>query len=254
VSMSDPSTEPDQTPDPDRHNEQPVEKEKTNLFDTSEYENDEPDGEEFNDIPDQQEFCCKVSKSAEKYNIYNLDKVLTVKYKQEDASLRDIEEFFNQLVIGEVLRAVGPPDPGDLNPTVDEILETINKGKDEAGRGDWMAVESRLAPIDMDPKDLKKDLVSFGTVRKHLRECLDVDTSKQETITPDSAAGTVGWARTRAKGVSSTTIERLQNADKASITDPSVTVTITITCQECGYEASINQFLSERTCNCLDSG
>jgi hypothetical protein len=97
---------------------------------------------------------------------------------------------------------------------------------------------------------VEADWVTHPTVRKHLRECLDIDTQRTVTITPDDARNTIEWARARCTNVVAQTCARLRNANLISTGPLDATVTIQITCTTCGETYRLSQLLTHRECAC----
>lgn len=189
--------------------------------------------------------CCKIGRGIEKYDCDGLNDELASEYREGDASLRDLERVINEAFTAAALEAAGSPtdrDPGDITATL--------RGDDESKR-QQARLETELEQAGVDVDQLQRDYVSFRTVKTHLNEHLDVDTSRNETITLDSAESIIEWAETRCTSVIERTLERLSNADEATIGDDfTVNISPRITCHECNSTLTVREFIGNEGCRC----
>lgn len=189
---------------------------------------------------------CKVGNGIQKYGLDDLDDELTRNYREDDASLRDLE---NKVNVAFTRAALDNADAA-LNTTPEEIVRVLHSD-DDVSRREQAKIETQLQQAGVDVDELKKDYLSYRTVKNHLNDCLDIDTSRTETITLDDARATIGWARTRCENVILTTLNRLSNTGRISLgTDVDVTVTPRITCRDCGVSTTISEFLTSNGCDC----
>lgn len=190
---------------------------------------------------------CKIGKGIQKYSLEDLNEELTRKYRDDDYSLRDLETEVNTAITATTL------DQADaaLNTTPEEIVRILHGDDDDVSRREENRLATQLDQAGVDVETLRKDYISYRTVKNHLNDCLDVDTSRTETITLDDARATIGWARTRCENVIEQTLARLSNADKITMGDDiGVTVTPRVTCRDCGVTVTISEFLTDNGCDC----
>ncbi|QZA88266.1 hypothetical protein K0C01_10820 [Salinarchaeum sp. IM2453] len=197
---------------------------------------------------------CKVCNAIEKYGLSGFDEKLINKRTVEEMSLRDLTDYTNK----EILR-VGLSDStiqstaniyGSLpgNNAVETIYQLLH---DKDGTADQRArIRTQLQQEDIDIGSIESDWVTHPTIRKHLQECLDVDTSRTVEITISDGVDTIEWGRTRCRGVVDQTIQRLMSADKLDIDSPRVTVDIQITCEQCNRTYRPDELLESGTCDC----
>ena len=192
--------------------------------------------------------CCKVGRGIAKYDCGGLNDRLVRAYTEEGASLRDLEEVINEAYVAGAIDA--SPSAIDLTP---ERVVSVLRGDGDTEPRARARLRTRLEQQGVDIEALEGDFVTYRTVKTHLNECLDVDTSRQESLTIDDARDTIGWSQARCEGVIETTVERLANADRATIGDSfDVTVSPRIECRDCGSSLTPTQFLERGGCECAD--
>lgn len=194
--------------------------------------------------------CCKVGRGIRKYGCSGLNDRLVQEYRDADASLRDLERVINEEFTIAALEDAGSPT--DRDPAA---LTAVLRADDDSTRREKARLETQLEQAGVDVEELEQDYVSFRTVKTHLNEHLNVDTSRTETITVDSAAGIIEWAETRCVSVIERTIERLSNADEATIGEEfTVSISLRITCYDCSTTLTITEFLDGEGCDCARGG
>ncbi|MBX0288420.1 hypothetical protein EGH22_18985 [Halomicroarcula sp. F28] len=187
--------------------------------------------------------ACKIGRTAETYGIDDIDRLLRDR-RAEGASLRRLETVVNEAVLRAALEETGTHVPGDVT----DIYRTLTDGETSAG----VRTETRawLSRVGVDPDDLEGDFVSYQTVRTHLRECLDVDTTRESTLSVDDAVGTIEWARSRSEGIVRRTVERLDETDGFHTGTVDVTHVVRVSCGDCGASYPVERFLDRGGCDC----
>ena len=196
---------------------------------------------------------CKVGRVAEQYGLDDLDDELRRRYAAE-ASLRDLEALLNQRVLRKAIERTGE----DVSVLLGsdrgvDALYGILREDEETEPGERARVKTRLEQADIDVDSVIEDWVSHATIRTHLTDCLSVDTGRGSSISPETAISTVEWSRSRSENVVRETVERLNNADMLDVTDPTVGVSIRITCEACGRSYTIQDLLDAGGCACNES-
>lgn len=197
---------------------------------------------------------CKVGRNIEQYGLDNLNSELVRRRRDENASLRDLADYVNIRVLASALADAdievsdalyGAVSSNDALTTLYETLTDDDTPTEQRAR-----VQTRLAQLGVNVEAVEADWVTHPTIRKHFRECLDIDTQRTATITIDDARNTIEWARTRCTNVVAQTCARLRNADLISTGPLDVTLTIQITCTTCGETYRVSQLLTDGTCAC----
>lgn len=201
---------------------------------------------ETNDEP-----CCKVGKGVEFTGESNLDQRLADKYDTESTSLRDLEEFFNSELVSSMLRELDGDVVSRLNERVtadpEELAHILSNGD-----GATLArVEGTLEEGGVDVDELTDRFVSYRTMKNHLNDCLEVDTSrdKVEPLSVVDAQTTVEWSMSRHDKISSRTVKRLAQFEDGLSSNITVQTTTKVTCETCGVKRPIDSYMIDG-CDC----
>lgn len=206
------------------------------------------DGTDTGDSPP----CCKIGRGIQKYDCSDLNDRLVEAYTINDASLRDLERIVNESFIRAVLDDIDDSDfrrLGDAVTTTPSELLDVLTGDDKSERA---RAETILDQAGIDVEALRSDFVSYRTVKKHLNQCLDVDTSRKapEPVSRTDAQDTIEWAETRCERVVDRTIERLQAThDDIPASNTSVSVSTRVTCSDCGVTKPVTAYITDG-CDC----
>ncbi|MFB6354217.1 MAG: rod-determining factor RdfA [Halobacteriales archaeon] len=197
---------------------------------------------------------CKVGRVVERRGLAGLDDELR-RHRANGASLRTLADLVNRRVLAAALEGAADGVPmDDLFGAVsdDRAVELVYEAlaDDDAGAERRARVRTRLSQRGVDVDAVTDDWVTHPTVRRHLRECLGVDTGRDGSITGDDALDTIEWSRSRAEGVVGRTFERLDDAGLVQTGDLDVSATFQLTCTACGHTYRPRQLLEEGGCAC----
>lgn len=187
--------------------------------------------------------CCKVSRIGREYHIPNLDQEL-IRRRDHGDSLRDLAAYLNKEILAEALGSAAREVIGDA----DSIYDVLHG--DDVNRSRKAELRSKLLRNDVDIDEVESDFVSHQTVRNHLHDCREIDTSRESTADIEGARKTIEWAQARSEGVIEQTLERLRSADEISERPTEVTQSVRIACSACGSTYRIEAFLEQRGCDC----
>jgi len=193
------------------------------------------------------EGCCKVGRVADRYDLFELDATLGRRHEAGDG-LRDLADLVNRRILEDALTGADADIVGDA----DALYATITEDDVSAGRR--AEVRAQLSNAGVDVLGMEDDFVSHQTIKTHLNDCLDIDTSRSSTLDRERASGTVEWARSRSEAVIERTMERLQANDELSTGSLSVTHTVRITCEDCGRTYRQDELLETGRCACEAGG
>lgn len=200
---------------------------------------------------------CKVGRKITKYGLNDLDTELIRRRQDVDASLRELAAYINQRILAAALSEIdaeitaavyGAVSDDDALTVLYETLADDDVPADREAR-----VRTRLTQLGVDVEAVEADWVTHPTVRKHLRQCCNVETSRNASITLDDARDTIEWARTRCARVVNRTFERLQDANLVRTGNREVTVIIQITCTACRNTYRPTQLLDKSACACYQN-
>jgi len=190
---------------------------------------------------------CKLGRVTQARGLATVDARLRER-RAGGASLRDLERFVNRALLERALEDASTDAVGDVDGVYDALV-----GED-ASAGERTEVRARLSRAGVDVEALLGEFVSYQTVRSHLRDCLGVDTGREEPLDPEDATGTIEWARARSEGIVSRTLERLARDDRIAAGDLDVSHVIRVSCTSCGATATVGAFLDQGGCDCDRAG
>ena len=187
--------------------------------------------------------CCKIGRDCAKYDLSGLDEDLC-RRRADGASLRDLQGFVNERVLE---RALAEAD-ADVVGEPENIYRLLRD--EEVSSGRQAELRSRLDRAGIDIEAVEKDFVSHQTVRDHLKECLDVDTSRRSCIDVERATRNINWAESRSKAVIEQTLDQLRGAGQLATDDLELTQTVRVTCTGCGETYRVAELLDRGGCEC----
>jgi hypothetical protein len=191
------------------------------------------------------DYCdCKIGRKAEKYELDDLDQRIQQRRETNEDSLRDLAEFVNVRILEVVIDATDADIVGD----VDSIYRAMTS--EEVTTKRRVEIRDQLTAVGTDLKELKDDFVSYQTIRYHLQNCLEIDTSRKGIETIQEGREVITSSMKRDQDVIERTVARLDRIDTLEIPDPRVTVTATIECGRCGDSYRIEDFLTRGRCRC----
>lgn len=189
----------------------------------------------------------------ERYELEDLDEELRQR-RADGASLRALETVVNKRILEQAIERNGAdlrtPLPDDRG--VDTVYDILAK-ETTAADTERVQVQTRLEQAGIDIDAVTDDWVSHVTIKTHLNDCLSIETDRETSISEEDAIDTVEWARARSENVIAETVRRLESAGLVEIGDPTVTVSIRLTCEACGRSYSVQDLLSEGGCACSDA-
>lgn len=192
-------------------------------------------------LPD--DCSCKVGRASRTYGLGDLDRRLR-RRRAEGASLRDLERVVNEAILRSALRSASAEVVGDVAGIYDALTGS------DASAGERTEARERLSAAGVDVDAVEADFVSYGTVRSHLRECLDVDTGRETSLSVEDGTGTIEWARARSEGIVERTLDRLADQDRIAAGDLDVTHVVRVSCTNCGRTEPVDTFLANEGCDC----
>lgn len=201
---------------------------------------------------------CKIGRKIDKYGFDELNQELIQKRNTNDASLRDLANYVNQRILAAALSDAGVDSTDTLYDAISgdemttELYESLTS--DDTPTERVARLRTRLTQLGVDIDTVESDWVTHPTVRSHLRECLDIDTARSANLTADDARDTIEWARTQCVNIVGQTFTRLRNAGILSTGSLNVTLTVQVTCTNCGDTYRPGQILNRRTCSCSSAG
>lgn len=189
---------------------------------------------------------CKVDRIADEYGLGSIDDELR-RAKADGGSLRELETLVNHRLLKQAFLDAGNPLlPGEVETLYDLLTDA------DVSQGTEIQLRDRLETAGIDPDSLGRDFVSYQTVRTHLRDCLGVDTARQQEISADRERQTVFGILGRTEQIVQDSVDRLAAADELTTGPLSVSVTARVTCEACAHSYSLDELLAQQSCACRD--
>jgi hypothetical protein len=187
---------------------------------------------------------CKIDRIAADYDLSDEAERLTELWTRDDErySLRDLAVHFNHQLLRVAMERAG------LNPLDGEVENTYRLlTNEEVSQGMRTQARNRLEKHDIDVEQLQSDFISYGTVRRHLKGCLNAEREPTETDNDPTEAGAqhIAALQHRTAAVTENTLSQLQAAG-----DIDVFVDVTVSCSECGMHATAQEFIDSDGCHC----
>jgi hypothetical protein len=165
---------------------------------------------------------------------------------QERQSLRDLADRFNQALLVAAIRDADM-DVIDGEPANFYRLLTA----DDVSAGKRIEARNRLERAGIDVDTLENQFVTYQAIRYYLTNVRDVsydpETGAEQV---ERERGTIDRLRGRVETIVRDTVDRLNAADKLTVGEYRVFVSIDIRCQDCGTRYSISDLLGRGGCNC----
>lgn len=193
--------------------------------------------------------CCKIGRIADTYDLSTLDNDLIAYWTGETAeqySTRELATYVNQRVLESALETAG------VSVKEGEVENTYRLLTDEdVSSGTRVQTRTELERDGVPIEQVESDFVSHQTVYNHLTDCLETSLetpSDEERL--EKSAEKLGALQNRTAAVTDDTVTQLDRNGIIDIGEHSVTVSITVTCEECFQEFTVRELLDERSCNC----
>lgn len=197
--------------------------------------------------------CCKVGRVIERYDLTSMDERLAARWLGtggERLGLRDLKSFFNRGVLRAAMQEVGL-DP--LDGEVRDIYELLDSGE-PSDRNDRLA-RSRLERAGLDVESLPRHFVSHPTIGTHLKECRGIDPPGPASVDKLAVAEErVFKLQNRTEAVVRASIEHLRDTARLDAGEFEVFVNTLVTCDRCGTQYDVHDFLRRGGCACGTGG
>lgn len=187
---------------------------------------------------------CKVGRLRAEYDLPALDERIRRRRQEEEESLRDLASFVNTRALEKVIESADLDIVGDPQ-SVYRALTSEDVQPERTVR-----IRNTLIDANIDLESLTTDFVSYQTIRTHLNDCLNIDTSRSGVETVGEARSLVEWTRSRDERVIDAALRRLGRNGELSAGDISVTTTVVVTCGDCGVTKPVEEFLEHNGCDC----
>jgi len=215
----------------------------THLGSSTRAKSDKPCPVVTGSAPSVDNACCKVERVARAYGLEGLDAELRRRCEQNDATLHELAAYLNERVTAVAISAVEielNAEPGTVCAAVQNTDELDISRRDEI-RG---AVAGNL---DIDR--LRTDYTSYETIRKHLKDDLDVSTSRGSIESVQELENALQIYEQQYETAVANALKRA--AERGFLSGGNFRVFSTrIECQNCSTTYRLEELLAEGGCEC----
>ena len=190
---------------------------------------------------------CKIGRDARKYDTPDLPIFVKRRRIEDDLSLRDLADAANTHIVKAIIDRAGADVAGDAASVYAALTD------EEVSPERRLSVRNQLADLDVTVKELEEDFVSYQAIRYHLRNCLDIDTSREGITSIAEGREIIANARERDQEIIAQTLRRLQRVDKLRDTPIEVRISPRVSCRNCGQSFGVEAFLERGGCDCTET-
>lgn len=195
------------------------------------------------EFPSIDDACCKVERVAEGYGLEGLDAELRRRREQNDATLHELAAYLNERLTAVALSAAEvdlDAEPGTVYAALENSEEI-----DIARRDEIQEVVAGRVDIDR----LRTDYTSHETVRKHLKDHLDVSTSRGSIESAQDLEDALRTYEQQYEAAVTSALERA--AERGFLSGGNFRVFSTqVECRNCATTYRLNELLSNGGCEC----
>lgn len=191
----------------------------------------------------------KVGRLIEKYSLDGVEAEFAAEWTRDDgerSSLRELADEFNRRILAAVLR------DANINPHEHDIADLYHVlTGDEVSSGVQVQSRRELEQDGVAIDEVESDFVTYQAVYNFLREYCDTTyqpLSDDEQLESDRERINRLMSRTRA--VAESDLERLRQTDRITLGDHDVFVDVQVYCQECDTQYTLNDLLTNGSCDC----
>jgi hypothetical protein len=189
---------------------------------------------------------CKVSKSAQKYGKLELAEEIGRRWAEDNKSVRTLADEFNQTLLKSALNQAGADLLKGEVANLYKLLQSEGTGEDQQ-----IKAKARLDNRGIEPNTLLADFVSYQTIYRHLRRCLDLERDiNSDDNDRSKLKARIRALETRTEKVTQKTISQFKDGDEASVKEPKVHLDITVFCEECNASMSLQEIFDGKKCLC----
>ena len=191
----------------------------------------------------------KVGRVISEYELTGVGDELEQRWlaEEEQQSLRELAEWFNQQVLRMAIKDVGEdPLEGEVENTYRLLTD------DDVTKGTRTQTRKTLERNGIDVEALEADFVSHQAVHTYLTKYRNVEYPDEEDDEDQISKiqETIQRLKNRTKAVTESTLERLTRNGHLVLGSFEVSVDVRVTCEDCGTYVRIEQLLERGGCDC----
>lgn len=194
---------------------------------------------------------CKVGMLERKHGLEGMDQELLEYWtadRDERLSLRDLAEYFNKEVLKATLAESGIV---PVRREVDTWYRLLTD--DDVTSGSRTQIRNQLEDQGVDTGKLTDEFVSYQTINRHLKNCLEGSREEPEESDDEHVRRRVQYLygfESKLKSIVTDTLEKLDRAGRITLSDFVVRVNINLICSNCGTHYSLPDIVENKGCGC----
>lgn len=190
----------------------------------------------------------KVSRLLKEYDLKELGAELERRWtadRDERMSLRALATYFNQQLLTEAMAGAGIQ---SLSGEVENTYRLLTD--DDVNDAERTRAVRRLEREGVDVDALTTDFVTYQAIRSYLQRERGVEYTEQEQDRTAVAAETIQQVRGRFASVTEGKLDQLRGQDGLQLGDFRLLIDVTVLCETCGEQYSIDTLLERGGCDC----
>ncbi|MFC6764420.1 rod-determining factor RdfA [Natrinema soli] len=192
----------------------------------------------------------KVAKLIKQYDLVGLGEELEERWTREEdrMSLRALAEYFNTELLAAVLAR---NTTNVLDGEAENYYELLTD--DDISSGTRIKTENKLKQYGIDVEQLRSEFVSRQAIHTYLtkeRNTSYTHDNQTDDERVSARINTIRRIKNRLVAVSEKILSELTQSDYVSGGPTRVTVLVQVTCERCGIQYPIAEFISNGGCDC----
>lgn len=192
---------------------------------------------------------CKIGRTSRKYEIDDIDEELGRRWLADDdqMSLRELSAYFNESILRTAMDDAGM---APLEGEVSNLYYLLTD--DSVTAGNRTQARNQLEKHGIDPDEVQSDFVSYQTVNRHLKRCLELERRPTDgsSVEPETALDRIGALQSRTAKVTEKTLSRLQADRDRQPQDFEVILDTSVVCNNCYTQLTVEQVINGTECDC----
>lgn len=186
----------------------------------------------------------QIGRTAKRYQLDYLDERLYHVYRNEGASLRDLETIVNERILASEFQAADIETYGDSSDLYRRLTtDDVSAGKRAESRSCF-----RQAGVDI--TQLESGFVTNQTVRKHVCESLGININGDMDFTIPDARTRIDRLQSRREVVVGEKLDHVRWTSTIETGDLDVVLTMRVSCEVCGDLYRLAGRLDQGHCQC----
>lgn len=192
----------------------------------------------------------KVARLIEENDLHGVGETMESKWVGDDGereSLRDLADFFNELLLEQAVTDAGG---STLEIDVTAMYQTLTD--EERSSGVRTKARKRLERMGVAVEQLETDFVTYQAIRSYLKEWRGVEYERPSDETKlRKDIESIQRLESRLDAVTTDRIEKLRETGRLDIAEFDVLLDVTVICRECDSQYEASTLIEQGGCDCF---